>query len=74
MLSTQKEKKDLIRKLIEERHSYRDIAKLAHCSPNEIARVKRERMTETDTNLKGKSVCSRVFDSLQKEFHLLKLL
>ena len=73
MLSTQKEKKDLIQKLIEARQSYRDIAKIAHCSSNEIARVKRERMTETDTNLKGKSVFSRLFDSLQKGVPLTQI-
>lgn len=70
MQVTQLEKKDLIHKLLKEGRSYRDITKIAHCSPNEIARVKREETIETNVNMKGKSICSCVFDSLQKGIRL----
>ena len=53
-------------KLLKEGYPYREITKSANCSPNEIVKVKRERANETNVSLKVKSVCSRVFDSLQK--------
>jgi hypothetical protein len=67
--TSQKEKEDFIYKLLEEGRPYRDITQIAHCSPNEIARIRRKMTadtTKTDLNVKSKSICSLVFESLQK--------
>ncbi len=41
MITSQTEKEDLIRKLLNEGRTYREIAKITHPSPNEIARIRR---------------------------------
>ena len=68
MIISQKEKEDLIRKLLSEGRTYRDIAKSANCSPNEIARIKKNYCDNKETNedMKSKSICSRAFDLFQK--------
>ncbi len=76
MIISQKEKEDLIRKLLSERRTYRDIAKTANCSPNEIARI-RKKITgenkETNEDMKSKSICSRAFDLFQKEIPITQI-
>lgn len=37
MIVSKKEKENLIQKLLNEGHTYRDIARIAHTSPNDIA-------------------------------------
>jgi hypothetical protein len=72
----QKEKEDLIQKLLSERRTYRDIAKIANCSPNEIARIKKEitgENKETNEDMKSKSICSRAFDLFQKEIPVTQI-
>ena len=76
MIISQKEKEDLIRKLLSERHTYRDIARIANCSPNEIARIKKEitgENKETNEDVKSKSICSRAFDLFQKEIPVTQI-
>ena len=68
-----KEKEDLIRKLLNEGHPSRDIARNAHCSLNVVSRIRKEMTGETiktDLDMKRKSICSRVFASLQKGISL----
>ncbi len=76
VIISQKEKEDLIRKLLSERRTYRDIAKSANCSPNEIARI-RKKITgenkETNEDMKSKSICSRAFDLFQKEIPITQI-
>ena len=54
--------------MLNEGHTYRDIAIIDHTSPNEIARIRREKTGETtkhDVDMKSKSICSQVFVLLQ---------
>lgn len=72
-----KEKEDLIRKLLSEGRTYREIAKTIHCSPNEIARVQRKIMgenTEDNLNMKNKSICSQALDLFQKGVPLIQVI
>lgn len=76
MILSQKEKEDLIRKLLIEGRTYRDIAKSANCSPNEIARIRKEISCQnkgTNDDTKSKSICSRAFDLFQKEIHITQI-
>ncbi len=76
MIISQKEKEDLIVKLLSEKRTYREIAKTANCSPNEIARI-RKKITgenkETNGDMKSKSICSRAFDLFQKEIPITQI-
>jgi hypothetical protein len=72
-----KEKEDLIRKLLREGRTYREITKIVHCSPNEITRVKRKIMgenTDDSINMKNKSVCSQALDLFQKGVPLIQVI
>ncbi len=65
-----KEKYDLIVKLLKEGYTNREICKIARCSPNEITPIRKTifgENTETDTDMKGKSICAQVFDLLEKK-------
>ena len=69
MIISHKQKEDLIRKLLNEKHTYRDIAAITHSSPNEIARIRRKitgENTEANEEIDSKSICSRAFDLFQK--------
>lgn len=63
-------------KLLSEGRTYRDIAKSANCSPNEIARI-RKKITgenkETNEDTKSKSICARAFDLFQKEIAITQI-
>lgn len=78
MLNTKKsEKEDLIRKLLNEGRTYREITQIAHSSPNEIARIRKKiagENTETNVDMKNKSVRSQVFDLLQKGVPLIQII
>jgi len=72
-----KEKEDLIRKLLSEGRTYREITKTVHCSPNEIARVQRKIMgenTEDSMDMKNKSISSRALDLFQKGVPLIQVI
>ncbi len=59
------EKEDLIRKLLSEGRTYREITKIVHCSPNEITRIQRKIMgenTEDSIDIQSKSICSQALD------------
>ena len=75
MIISQKEKEDLIRKLLSEGRTYRYITKSANCSPNEIARIRKNTGENKLTNedMKSKSICSRAFDLFQKEIPITQI-
>jgi hypothetical protein len=69
VISTKKEKENSIRKLLEEGHTYREITKMVHCSPNDITGIRKTingEDTDTRIDIKSKSVCAQVFDLLEK--------
>ena len=64
-----KEKYDLIVKLLKEGHTNKEICKIVQCSPNEITPIRRliyGEDTVTDIDMKGKSICTQVFELLRK--------
>jgi hypothetical protein len=72
-----KEKEDLIRKLLSEGRTYREITKIVHCSPNEIALVQRKikgENTEDSLNMKNKSICSQALDLFQRGVPLIQVI
>ena len=73
---SEKEKYDLIVKLLKEGHTNRAICKIVRCSPNEITPIRKTingENTDTGIDMKGKSICAQVFDLLEKETSLSKL-
>lgn len=63
MIISKKEKEDQIINLLNEGRTYRDIAKITHSSPNEIASLRRkitETNTDTNIDMKSKSICSSI--------------
>ncbi len=77
MVSTKKEKENLIRKLLEEGHPYREITKMVHCSPNDIAQVQRSttgEATKPKKYMKNKSQCSQALNLLQKGVPLIDVI
>ena len=63
------EKYDLIVRLLKEGRTYREICKIARCSPNEITRIRRIIFgynTNTGIEMKGKSIFAQVFNLLEK--------
>jgi hypothetical protein len=72
-----KEKQDLVRKLLNEKHPAREIRKIAQCSPNEITPM-RNRMNdenkEGNKNIKSKSTTSQALDLFQKGVHLIQVI
>ncbi len=72
-----KEKEDLILKSLSEGYTNRQIAKIVHCSPNEITRIRRkntEESIEDSIDMKSKSECSRALDLLQKGVPLIDVI
>ncbi len=66
---SKKEKCDLIVKLLKEGRTNREICKIVRCSPNEITPIRKKvngEDTDTDIDMKGKSICAQVFDLLKK--------
>jgi hypothetical protein len=71
MVSTKKEKENSIRKLLEEGHTYREITKLVHCSPNDIAQMQRSttgEATKAKKYMKNKSHALKHFTYFKKEY------
>jgi hypothetical protein len=71
------DKENLIRKLLEEGHTYRYITKFVHCSPNDIAPISRKiagENTEANTDMKSKSQCSQALYLLQKGVPLIDVI
>ena len=71
------EKQDVIRKLLSEGRTYREITKIMHCSPNEIPRIRRKTTcenTEDSLNMKNKSICSQALDLFQRGVPLIQVI
>ena len=72
-----KEKYDLIVKLLKEGRTNREICKIVRCSPNEITPIRKAIFGENtviDVDMKGKSICAQVFDSLEKEIPMSQII
>ena len=70
------ERENLIRKLLEENHTYKEIIDIVHCSPNVIPLVKRKITGEhikTNNGMKSKSLCSQALDQLLKGVSLIQV-
>ncbi|ALI35426.1 hypothetical protein NMY3_01221 [Candidatus Nitrosocosmicus oleophilus] len=77
MQTTQKDKEDQILNLLEEGYTNRQICKIEHCSPNKVSSVNKKRtgkINELDTQIKNKSICSQVFDLLEKKVPLAQII
>lgn len=71
------EKEELIRKLLSEGRTNREIVKIVHCSPNEITRIRRKIAGENkgdSKDIKSKSTCSQALDLLQKGVPLIQVI
>jgi DNA-binding CsgD family transcriptional regulator len=71
-----KEKCNLIVKLLKEGYTNREICKTAKCSPNEITPIRKTifgENTDTSADMKGKSICAQVFDLLEKGYSLAQI-
>ena len=76
-MNPKKEKEDLIVKLSNEGRTYREITKIARCSPNEIRRIQKKidgENTDTSPEMKSKSTCAQVFDLLEKGIPLPQII
>ncbi len=77
MVSTQNDREERIWKLLMEKRPYREICKREHCSSNEVSRVNKRRLGEinkSDMQIKNKSICSQVFDLLEKHVPLAQII
>ena len=73
MPDSQKDKEERIWKLLKEGYTYREICKIERCSPNEVSRVHKKKtseITESDIQIKNKSMCAQVFECLIKKIPL----
>jgi hypothetical protein len=73
---SEKEKYDLIVKLLKEGRTNREICKIVRCSPNEITTIRKiinGENTDTGIDMKGKSICAQVFDLLEKDTSLSQI-
>jgi hypothetical protein len=76
--NTQKDREERIWKLLMKRCPYREICKIERCLPNEVSRVYKKKTNEnriaSSIEEKGKSICSQVFDLLEKHIPLTQII
>jgi hypothetical protein len=71
-----KEKYDLLVKLLKEGRTNREICKIVRCSPNEITLIRKKifgENTDTGIDMKGKSLCAQIFNLLEKGTSLTQI-
>jgi hypothetical protein len=74
---SRKDTEALILKLLNEGCTYREITEIVHCSPNDIAAVRKkntEENNESTEDLKNKSICTRALDLFQKGISLIDVI
>jgi hypothetical protein len=75
--TTQNDREERIWILLKKRYPYREICKIEHCSPNEVSRVYKKNTNENgiaSIEEKDKSICSQVFDLLEKQIPLTQII